>query len=178
METIPLHHHFCSAALNEAVPPAPAEATATLEPLDEPQLPQLVEMVESKYNQKDQRVAADLGDISSQSPNVMKKLIALTPEEQNFGRGESLMQTCKTKCRIGRRVPVQAECMHVAYDISFFTLFAVGWIMTGIWNPAFVANNPVLIYFGNNNVCVGFDSFPARFVTLVSCVDAHALFAT
>ena len=92
-------------------------------------------------------------------------------QERNFGRGKSVIQSLKHKLNCGRKLPVSPECMKVAYDITFFTIFAGGWLITFIWNREFVLNNPILVYFGNNNVCVGFDSFPARFVTHVSCAD-------
>ena len=58
---------------------------------------------------------------------VHKKVVTvkeLTPEEQNFGRGKSLIQSCKIKCNLGRKTQVQPECVHVDYDISFFTACA------------------------------------------------------
>ena len=83
-----------------------------------------------------------------------------------IGEGESLVQTCKRTCNFGRRIPVQPECMVVTYDLTFFATFFIGNAVTVIWNPGFMSDNPIMNYFRNNNICVGIDSYPARFVTV------------
>lgn len=76
----------------------------------------------------------------------------------------TLVEACKKTFNFGTKISLQPEFAMVAFDFAFFGNFFVGWIITLIWNPAFVRNNPILIYFNHNNVCVGLDSLPARFV--------------
>ena len=93
-----------------------------------------------------------------------------------IGEGESLVQTCKRTFNFGRRIPVQPECMVVVYDITFFATFFIGNAVTLIWNPKFMSDNPIMNYFRNNNICVGIDSYPARFVTVphnIWTVNSH-----
>lgn len=44
---------------------------------------------------------------------------------------------------------------------------ALSWILTIIFNPSVIANNPLLDRLGYNNVCVGWDTFPANIVGVV-----------
>jgi hypothetical protein len=45
-----------------------------------------------------------------------------------------------------------------------FLLMAFSWVTTLIWNYPVVENNPLLTRLGYNNLCVGFDTIPARYV--------------
>lgn len=87
-------------------------------------------------------------------------------QEYYIGRGTSTVQSCKRSCNFGRKIGVQPECMLVAYDMSFFFVFLIGWIFTLIYNRDYVSNNPILVYFGNNNLCIGVDSLPARYFSV------------
>lgn len=47
---------------------------------------------------------------------------------------------------------------------ALFLCLSFSWIITLAFNPDFVGNNPVKARLGYNNVCVGFDSSPSRYV--------------
>ena len=47
---------------------------------------------------------------------------------------------------------------------ALFLCFSFSWIITLGANPDFVEDNPVKTRLGYNNVCVGFDSAPARYI--------------
>jgi len=55
----------------------------------------------------------------------------------------------------------------MAFDIWFIASFVVGWIMTLVFNPEVLSDNPILRVFSVNNICIGVDVGPARLVANV-----------
>lgn len=56
--------------------------------------------------------------------------------------------------------------LQAATEVIALTL-ALSWILTFIFNPNVIASNPLLDRLGYNNVCVGWDTFPANIVGVV-----------
>lgn len=54
----------------------------------------------------------------------------------------------------------------IAFDVFFFSTFAIGWILTAAFNPAFIKDNGITRVFGVYNICMGIDSLPARWVAI------------
>lgn len=50
----------------------------------------------------------------------------------------------------------------VIFDVIFFGNYALGWLLTWIYNPDGIDDNNVTRIFKVYNVCIGVDTFPAR----------------
>jgi len=61
---------------------------------------------------------------------------------------------------------VSAPAALLTFDIFFFLTFAVGWIITAIFNPDAIDDNAITRVFGVYNICIGVDSNPARLVCI------------
>ena len=86
--------------------------------------------------------------------------------------------SCGNPC-VARLLTTSPEAMLVIFDILFFGTFAVGWIMTYIWNYEAVSDNAITRVFKRYNMCIGVDSYPARCVLLslvfsITCVLSAA----
>jgi hypothetical protein len=49
---------------------------------------------------------------------------------------------------------------------TFILMLLVSWALTAAFNPAILADNKLRDRVGYNNLCVGFDSPPARYVAM------------
>ena len=61
------------------------------------------------------------------------------------------------------------------FDILFFSTYAIGWIVTLIFNYEAVNDNAVTRVTGKYNICIGVDSYPARSVPISVCAIASHL---
>jgi len=61
---------------------------------------------------------------------------------------------------------ISAGAALLTFDILFFSTFAVGWILTAIFNPDGIDDNAITRVFGCYNICIGVDSNPARLVCI------------
>lgn len=50
----------------------------------------------------------------------------------------------------------------VYFDVLFFSNYALGWLLTWIYNPEGMSDNNVTRIFKVYNICIGVDTFPAR----------------
>ena len=63
--------------------------------------------------------------------------------------------------------------LQAASEVTALTL-GLSWILTFIFNPSVIANNPLYDRLGYNNVCVGWDTFPANIVgVLGTSIGVH-----
>jgi len=61
-----------------------------------------------------------------------------------------------------------ASSFKVIFDFSFFFTYALGWLLTYMYQAEFKWNNNVTRVFGVYNICIGVDSFPAQPVASVT----------
>jgi hypothetical protein len=52
------------------------------------------------------------------------------------------------------------------FDLIFFSIFAIGWLITYILHPDFIHDNPIQRAFHGNNLCIGIDWGAANIVAL------------
>jgi len=65
---------------------------------------------------------------------------------------------------------INPEMYLAAWVETFIIMLAMSWIATGIWNQDVIATNRIKDVMGYNNVCVGFDEVPARYIALPGMV--------
>jgi len=61
---------------------------------------------------------------------------------------------------------VSVNVWALIFDILFFGVFVVGWIITYLTNDAFIHDNPVQRAFQGNNLCIGIDAGLANIVAV------------
>jgi hypothetical protein len=61
---------------------------------------------------------------------------------------------------------LQPEHFLEATGECFILMCSVGWILTAIFNPGIMTDNELKRRVGYNNICVGFDSPPARYAAM------------
>jgi hypothetical protein len=112
---------------------------------------------------------------SEQSALVAKPLYSLVAPvtaarqiEDNLRKGSALWQLSKRAYLYhGDPDEMIIPELHLQAAGEAFTLtILVSWILTAIWNPGIIDRNLLKDLVGYNNVCVGFDSPPARYVAV------------
>lgn len=69
-----------------------------------------------------------------------------------------------------------AEALLV-YDVIFFGNYALGWVLTFLFNEKAIADNNVTRIYKVYNVCIGVDSFPARPICCIIYTISMMFFA-
>jgi len=66
----------------------------------------------------------------------------------------------------GRTLSISPETGMMVYDILFFSTYAIGWIITLAFNYDAITDNAVTRVTKKYNICIGVDSYPARYFSI------------
>merc|ERR1719460_387404 len=78
--------------------------------------------------------------------------------------GETALCCSQKPCT--HRIVTSPEFSLVMFDILFFSTYIVGWLLTFLFNPKAITDNAVVKIFRNYNICIGVDTYPARYAAI------------
>eukprot|EP00617_Octactis_speculum_P003047 CAMPEP_0185773032 /NCGR_PEP_ID=MMETSP1174-20130828/72249_1 /TAXON_ID=35687 /ORGANISM="Dictyocha speculum, Strain CCMP1381" /LENGTH=383 /DNA_ID=CAMNT_0028459567 /DNA_START=18 /DNA_END=1169 /DNA_ORIENTATION=+ len=96
----------------------------------------------------------------------LREFKAWAHENIEWTRGSCLWQIWKDT----QTESIYPEMYFGAWVETFIIMLLMSWITTAIWNQDVIETNRIKDVMGYNNVCVGFDEVPARYVSLPGMV--------
>jgi len=110
--------------------------------------------------------AAEVMTVVKHEMSLLKRMRLCARTSCLHGEGPALWQLARPSSHFDTSTQVVPERYLEAAGETFILMIAVSWILTWLFNPEVIHSNALKDRVGYNNMCVGFDSPPARYVAM------------